>query len=121
MARGQRSKRSKVVPECQGAIDQWKYEIASELGLAVGNGRPSAGQAAGFGFDAEFGSEFAVELENGASSYADGVSGAAVANAGGSDYWGHLTARETGAVGGEITRRLIRQGQLQEMEQEQSL
>jgi len=96
MGAGQRNKRSKVVPECQQALDQWKYEIAAELGLAVGNGR----QGSGYGFDAEFGEEITAAPEN---------------SSGNEDYWGYLTARDTGAVGGEITRRLIRQGQLQEM------
>jgi hypothetical protein len=46
------------------ALDDMKYEIAAELGLAVQRG---SGEA----------------------------------------YWGHITTREAGACGGEITKRLV--------------
>lgn len=89
MGRGQ-SGRAKVVPECHQAIDQMKYEIAAELGLPVGANGLS-------GVD----TEFATELGS--------VPGAKMKE----DYWGHIASRDTGAVGGEITRRLIQSAQSQ--------
>lgn len=79
----------KVVPACQPALDAMKYEIAAELGLSV------AQSAAGAD------SEFAAELGT-------TVGGVRPREA----YWGHLTAREAGSVGGEITRRLIEQAEM---------
>ncbi|WP_080832549.1 alpha/beta-type small acid-soluble spore protein [Cohnella massiliensis] len=78
----------KLVPECGAALDQMKYEVASELGVPFG-------QNAG-GLDAEFAGELgSVQAGFG----------------GGSSYLGHLTAREAGSVGGEITKRLVRRAQ----------
>ncbi|NDI36534.1 alpha/beta-type small acid-soluble spore protein [Chengkuizengella sediminis] len=78
----------KVVPGCESAINQWKYEFASELGLSVGQ------QAA-----VDYYSEFASEL------------GTVPKQALKEDYWGHISARESGAVGGAITARLIQQAE----------
>jgi hypothetical protein len=81
MARNNR----KIIPESKDAIRQMKYEIAAEFGLPVGYGRSS-----GFAD-----TEFAGEL---------GSAGAGSSYSGG---WGHLTSRENGSVGGEITKRLV--------------
>ncbi|GAB2721252.1 small, acid-soluble spore protein, alpha/beta type [Paenibacillus thermoaerophilus] len=78
------NRRNKLVPGCEKAIDDWKYEIAAELGLAVGPQSP-----------ANLNTEFATEL------------GAVPVGSVRSDYWGHLSSRETGAVGGSITKRLV--------------
>jgi len=83
MARGQSGKNRKIVPGCEKVIDQWKYEIAAELGLPVGQRVAEANE------------EFATEL------------GSIPATAIREDYWGHIASREAGAVGGQITRRLV--------------
>lgn len=54
-----------VVPEAYQALDQFKYEVASELGIQT----PSNG------------------------------------------YWGNMTSRDCGAVGGQITRKLVQLGE----------
>jgi hypothetical protein len=77
----------KLVPECQNALNQMKFEIASEFGVPMSSG-------GGFGD-----SEFAGEL------------GGIAAGRNGQAYMGNLTSRETGSVGGEITKRLVRQAQ----------
>lgn len=87
MARGSKSRNPKVVPECAQALDQWKYEIAAELGLPVGQSAINANV------------EFATEL------------GAIPSSSMKEDYWGHIAARDTGAVGGAITRRLVEKAQ----------
>lgn len=81
------AKRSKIVPECAQALNQMKYEIAAEFGVPLNQGTS--------GMD----TEFAGELGS--------IGGANV----GSQYFGNLTSRETGSIGGEITKRLIRQAQ----------
>lgn len=81
------ARRSKVVPECAQALDQMKFEIAAEFGVPMNQG------AAGLD------TEFAGELGS--------IGGASA----GSQYFGNLTSRETGAIGGEITKRLVRQAQ----------
>ncbi|MGI6112756.1 MAG: small, acid-soluble spore protein, alpha/beta type [Mahellales bacterium] len=63
MARGSSNIGKKVVQGSHKALDNLKYEIASELGLPV-----------------QQGSE---------------------------DYWGNLTSRDCGAVGGKMVRRMI--------------
>lgn len=78
----------KLVPECQNALNQMKYEIASEFGVPMGGASFGLGDT-----------EFAGEL--------GGIS----ATGSGKAYMGNLTSRETGSVGGEITKRLIRQAQ----------
>lgn len=89
MAKGQsRSSNNLVVPGAGSALDQWKYEIAAELGLPVGK------KAA---FDPN--TEFATEL------------GAIPAGSMREDYWGHIASRDTGAVGGHITKRLVQQAE----------
>ncbi|CAH1200001.1 Small, acid-soluble spore protein C [Paenibacillus allorhizoplanae] len=50
-----------VVPQANAALDQLKYEVAQELGIAI----PQDG------------------------------------------YYGNMTSRETGSIGGSITRRLV--------------
>ncbi|OAB47695.1 alpha/beta-type small acid-soluble spore protein [Paenibacillus antarcticus] len=86
MARNNRT----VVPASRKMIDQMKYEIAAEFGLNVG----SYGSTAGM--DTEFGSDLGA---------VGGYSNHGRAS------WGHLTSRENGSVGGEITKRLIRQAE----------
>ncbi|WP_027094271.1 alpha/beta-type small acid-soluble spore protein [Cohnella thermotolerans] len=78
----------KLVPECQKALDRMKYEIASELGVPFG--QPGAGSQ-----DAEFAGEL----------------GSLPGYAGRAPYLGNITAREAGAVGGGITKRLVQQAQ----------
>lgn len=82
----------KLVPASRDALYQMKYEIAAELGLSVAYPQQSSGDVT---------SEFASEL--GATS--NGTSYAT------KDYWGHLTSRDAGSVGGGITKRLIQQAQ----------
>ncbi len=83
------SRNRKLVPGCERAIDQWKYEIAGELGVAM------PGSALGAGFD----SEMAGEL------------GAIGGSSGGSHYWGDYTSRQMGTIGGHITRKLVQQAE----------
>lgn len=87
MAKGQ-SGRRQIVPECHEALDAMKYEIAAELGLPVGKNVMLHANA-----------EFATEL------------GAIPASSIREDYWGHIATRDTGAVGGQITRRLVQQAE----------
>jgi len=76
-----------VVPECKNAIDQMKYEIASELGVPIGQHAE--------GFDTEFAGELG-----------------SIGSAGfGQNYLGDLTSREAGSLGGGITKRLVQQAQ----------
>jgi hypothetical protein len=87
MGRGQ-SGRTKIVPESHQAIDQMKYEIAAELGLPVGkNGAGSMN------------TEFASELGDPSSRNNK------------EDYWGYISSRDTGAVGGTITARLVQKAE----------
>jgi hypothetical protein len=79
----------KVVPAAKQALDQMKYEIAAELGINVG-----ASVQGPFG-----NAEFATEL------------GQVPGNANAEEYWGHISARDAGAVGGHITRRLIQRSE----------
>lgn len=78
----------KIVPECHKAIDQMKYEIAAELGLPVGS---SVGQLGNVEFATELGSISASSIKE--------------------SYWGHIATRDTGAVGGAITSRLVKQAE----------
>lgn len=87
MARGSKAK---VVPESKNALDILKYEIAAELGLPVGKSSPHS---------IDFNAEFATEL---------GSSQTASIH---EDYWGNISARDTGAVGGTITQRLIQRAE----------
>ncbi|WP_054957727.1 alpha/beta-type small acid-soluble spore protein [Paenibacillus dakarensis] len=88
MANNKRSNRQ-VVPESRSMLNQMKYEIAAEFGLNVGH-------SSSYGADTEFGSELGV-MSGSSSSRRPG--------------WGHLTSRENGSVGGEITKRLVRQAE----------
>jgi len=81
------NRRQKVVPECARALDQMKYEIASEFGVPLNQG------------SGDMDTEFAGELGS--------ASGASF----GQQYFGNLTSRETGSIGGEITKRLVQQAQ----------
>ncbi len=83
-----RSNNVKVVPESKQALDILKYEIAAELGLPVGKL-----------MNANADTEFATEL------------GAISASSVKEDYWGHIASRDAGAVGGQITRRLIQRAE----------
>ncbi len=76
-----------VVPECANAINQMKYEIASELGVQI--------RQQGEGLDTEFAGEL-------------GSIGAAGF---GQAYLGNISSREAGSLGGGITKRLIQQAQ----------
>ncbi|WP_166243605.1 alpha/beta-type small acid-soluble spore protein [Paenibacillus turpanensis] len=89
MGSGQANKRNIVVPEAEKALDAMKYEIAAELGLAVGK------QISGIAGDVEF----ATEL------------GAIPASQIKEDYWGHVATRDAGAVGGHMTRLLVRKAE----------
>ncbi|RUS42620.1 alpha/beta-type small acid-soluble spore protein [Cohnella sp. AR92] len=82
------SRNKKLVPECASALNQLKYEVASELGVPFGQ--------SGFGGQD---TEFAGEL------------GSFSPSGSGSSYLGNLTAREAGAVGGGITKKLVQQAQ----------
>ncbi|EGL13624.1 small, acid-soluble spore protein, alpha/beta type [Paenibacillus chitinolyticus] len=81
---------NKVVPESHKALDLLKYEIAAEMGLPVGK------QALG---SLDLSTEFASEL------------GSIPATSIKEDYWGHISSRDSGAVGGAITSRLIRKAE----------
>lgn len=85
-----KSSNQKVVPQCKAALDMMKYEIAAELGLPVGK---QALQSFGAY------TEFATEL------------GAVPAGSIKEDYWGHIASRDTGYVGGNITKRLIQKAE----------
>lgn len=85
MARNNR----KVVPESRAMLKQMQYEIASEFGLY--------GAYSGGGADTEFASELGAIGDLG------GI--------GRSPYLGHLTSRDNGSVGGEITKRLVKQAE----------
>lgn len=63
MARGSWNDRPKMVPEAHKALDNMKYEIASELGLPVKQGSE--------------------------------------------DYWGYISSRDCGKVGGQMLRRMV--------------
>lgn len=62
MALGSSSSNQKVIPQAYQALNQFKYEVASELGINP-------------------------EYKTG--------------------YWGNITSRECGAVGGHMVRRMI--------------
>lgn len=94
MAKGQ-SGRRKIVPESHQAIDQLKYEIAAEMGLPLDYQQNSQQNA----IHAEFSSEL------GAVSHAQHASQQKEA------YWGHISSRDAGAVGGAITSRLIQKAE----------
>ncbi|SEU13992.1 alpha/beta-type small acid-soluble spore protein [Paenibacillus sp. NFR01] len=75
-----------VVPESRAMLKQMQYEIASEFGLY--------GASTGVGADTEFASEL-------------GFSGGIAKT----PYLGHLSSRDNGSVGGEITKRLVQQAE----------
>lgn len=83
MARNNRT----VVPESRAMLKQMQYEIAAEFGLY--------GAHYGGGADTEFASELGS---------IGGVYGR-------SQYLGHLSSRDNGSVGGEITKRLVKQAE----------
>lgn len=89
MAKGQsRSSNNLVVPGAGKALYQLKYEIAAELGIPVGTNLAAYADT-----------EFATELGS--------IRGSDIPE----DYWGHLSTRDSGAVGGHITKRLVQQAQ----------
>ncbi|MGG1312070.1 MULTISPECIES: alpha/beta-type small acid-soluble spore protein [Cohnella] len=61
MAEGSRSSNQLLVPQANAALDQLKYEVAQELGIAI----PQDG------------------------------------------YYGNMVTRDTGSIGGNITKRLV--------------
>lgn len=65
MAVGSETRNQKVVPQAKAALDQFKYEVANELGIQTP---------------------------------ADG-------------YWGTLTSRDCGAVGGHMVKKMIQQAE----------
>ncbi|TBL72981.1 alpha/beta-type small acid-soluble spore protein [Paenibacillus thalictri] len=77
----------KVVPECHKELDLLKYEIAAEMGLPVGQQMTNSDV------------EFATEL------------GSIPASSVKEDYWGHISSRDAGAVGGAITSRLMKKAE----------
>lgn len=79
---------NKVVPESKKALDILKYEIAAELGLPVGKQMSLHADT-----------EFATEL------------GSIPSSSMKEDYWGHISSRDAGAVGGTITKRLIQKAE----------
>jgi hypothetical protein len=83
-----RKSNTKVVPQSKQALDILKYEIAAELGLQVGKN-----------FNMNVDTEFASEL------------GSIPSSSMKEDYWGFIAARDAGAVGGHITRRLIQRAE----------
>lgn len=83
---------NKLVPASKEALYRMKYEIAAELGLPVAY---SYGDHYG---DTEFSGELGMTA-----GYGNGKMP--------HDDWGHLTARDAGSVGGEITKRLIAQAE----------
>jgi len=85
--------RNKLVPASKDALYRMKYEIAAEFGLPVSHQRVQNG----FG-DTEFGGELG-DIQS---------TGYGMAS---HDNWGHLTSRDAGSVGGEITKRLISQAE----------
>lgn len=80
--------RSVLVPESRAMLKQMQYEIAAEFGLY--------GAHQGGGADTEFASEL-------------GTMGFISSSR--NQYLGHLTSRENGSVGGEITKRLVKQAE----------
>lgn len=84
MARSNR----KVVPESWEMLKQMQFEIAAEFGLY--------GPVQGAGADTEFASELGMT---------GGLAGSRT------PYLGHLSSRENGSVGGEITKRLVKQAE----------
>ncbi len=74
----------KLVPESRQMLDQMKYEIAAEFGINVGG-------HTGSDLNAEFFDE--LGSTRGTRSYSG---------------WGHVTSRENGSIGGEMTKRLVR-------------
>ncbi|WP_019424697.1 alpha/beta-type small acid-soluble spore protein [Paenibacillus sp. OSY-SE] len=77
-----------LVPASKDALYSLKYEIAAELGLPV----------AQHGVHIGMNTEFAGELGS-----------MPVQQTTNNDDWGHLTSRDAGSVGGEITKRLVMQ------------
>ncbi|MCK4257831.1 MAG: alpha/beta-type small acid-soluble spore protein [Halanaerobiales bacterium] len=76
MAGGQKGN-TLVNPLAHKAMDNFKYEIAAEMGLPVKQGSE--------------------------------------------DYWGQLSSRDCGAVGGEMVRRMVQQYQMNIVAQNQKL
>ncbi|HHW72757.1 MAG TPA: alpha/beta-type small acid-soluble spore protein [Firmicutes bacterium] len=73
MARRRRRSNQLLIPEARQAMDQFKYEMASELGINP-------------------------EYQSG--------------------YWGNISSRECGAVGGHMVRRMIAEAEHNLMRQE---
>ena len=82
------ARKQQVVPECHKALDQWKYEIAAEMGLPLAASSSLPDNV-----------EFAAEP------------GLVSWQSQREPYWGHIATRDAGAVGGAITRRLIQKAE----------
>ncbi|MEF2244030.1 alpha/beta-type small acid-soluble spore protein [Paenibacillus sp. IITD108] len=76
-----------VIPEARASLNQMKYEIAQEFGLMPAEAAPGSADT-----------EFAGEL--------GAISGAPKV-----PQWSSMTTRQTGSIGGEMTRRLVQQAE----------
>jgi hypothetical protein len=85
MAGRSRSSNQLLVPGASKALQQLKYEVASELGISIGNYSSTGAM------DAEFASELGSSASGGPTR----------------EYLGDLTSRDAGSLGGGITKRLI--------------
>ncbi|MFB5759887.1 small, acid-soluble spore protein, alpha/beta type [Paenibacillus medicaginis] len=82
-------RRNHIVPASRSMLQEMKYEIAAELGLPVHN--PLYASSTNGTTDTEFSGELGTNYTA----------------ATGTVEWRHLTSRENGSVGGQITKRLI--------------
>ena len=81
----------KLVPEAMTALDKFKYEVASEVGvnLKASSKAKKEAQSALDRFKMEVASEIGVNLKEG--------------------YNGDLTSAEAGSVGGNMVKKMIQQ------------
>lgn len=89
-------RRNHVVAASRSMLEEMKYEIAAELGLPVHN--PFYAGASNAVADTEFAAELGSSLTGG-----------------GTIEWRHLTSRQNGSVGGQITKRLVRKAQSEQL------
>lgn len=83
------AKKNKGNSSYQQILNQWKYEIADELGIYVSIVSTTS-------LDVEFADELGSTTQPQSSQQAD---------------WGNITSREAGSIGGSITKRLIQEAQ----------
>lgn len=81
-----------LVSASKEALNAMKYEIATEMGLPVGQYQYSGAAGADTEFAGELGSATGASYNK-------------------KEYWGHISSRDNGAVGGAITARLIRKAE----------